>query len=141
VSAVTVTYRDAFALTKGRRADLKAKEASGAAPRPAEPTCVARPSRIARNLALAYWIERRIEDGSLKGYADAARQLGVTRARVAQIVDLALLPPPVQEALLLARAAHSCISHREPRGPDNRRERRPPPAPRPDAGDARRRAR
>ncbi len=40
-------------------------------------------------------------DGTLRDYADAARQLGVTRARMAQIINLLNLPPKVQEGLLL----------------------------------------
>lgn len=44
--------------------------------------------RKARQLALAYYIERAIESGLIKDYADAARKIGVTRARLTQIMDL-----------------------------------------------------
>jgi hypothetical protein len=54
------------------------------------------------NLALAYAIERAIEDGRLKDYSDAAHRLGVTRSRITQIVDLVQLPAQKQEAMLLA---------------------------------------
>ncbi len=53
-------------------------------------------------MALAYHVERLVEQGSVKSYADAARQLGVTRARITQITNLLNLPPKVQEALLLS---------------------------------------
>lgn len=57
-------------------------------------------SRAARQLALAYWIERQIDAGRLADLADAARALGVTRARVTQIANLRLLPVDVQERVL-----------------------------------------
>lgn len=44
----------------------------------------------ARQLALAYWIERQIEAGRHKNYAHAARVLGVSRARMSQVQGLVL---------------------------------------------------
>lgn len=38
--------------------------------------------------------------GELKDYADAARVLGCTRSRVAQITSLLLLAPAIQEAIV-----------------------------------------
>lgn len=58
-------------------------------------------SRGARRLALAYWIDRKIEAGELKDYAAAARWLGVTRARVTQVANLRLLPVEQQDEMLL----------------------------------------
>ena len=58
-------------------------------------------SRAARMLALAHYVERLVEEGSVRSYADAARQLGVTRARMSQVLNLLNLPPRVQEGLLL----------------------------------------
>ncbi len=52
-------------------------------------------------LALAHYVEQLVEEGSVKSYADAARQLGVSRARMTQILNLLNLPPKVQEGLLL----------------------------------------
>ena len=40
-------------------------------------------------------------NGKVRSYADAARQLGVTRARMSQILNLLNLPPRLQEGLLL----------------------------------------
>ncbi len=52
-------------------------------------------------LALAHYAERLVEGGAVASYADAARQLGVSRARMSQILNLLNLPPRVQEGLLL----------------------------------------
>ena len=43
---------------------------------------------------------RLVDAGLLKDQADAADLLGFTRARISQIVDLTLLAPDIQEALL-----------------------------------------
>lgn len=66
---------------------------------PVEPA----PSPLAMRLALAHYVERCLEAGIIGSYAEAARKLGVTRARMAQIVDLAHMPAGDQERLLLAR--------------------------------------
>jgi hypothetical protein len=61
---------------------------------------VGRVPRIARLLALAHDIERRVRSGELDDLAAAARAYGLTRARVTQIVNLTLLAPSVQEEIL-----------------------------------------
>jgi len=58
------------------------------------------PARIARQLALAHALRCRLERGEFDDFADMARQLGFTRARVTQLVDLLLLAPEVQEEIL-----------------------------------------
>jgi len=58
------------------------------------------PSRAARMLALAHYVERLVEAGELTGYAEAARSLGVTRARLTQLEKLTLLAPVIQEQIL-----------------------------------------
>jgi hypothetical protein len=73
--------------------------------RPAKQTAPApvtdgRTLRVARLLALAHAIDARIRAGEYDGLADAARKLGLTRARVTQIVNLTLLNPTIQEAIL-----------------------------------------
>ncbi len=55
---------------------------------------------IARRIALAHHIEALIERGELRDYAEAAERLGLTRARVTQVCDLALLAPDIQAAVL-----------------------------------------
>ena len=52
-------------------------------------------------LALAHYVEPLVEQGTVASYADAARQLGVTRARMARTTNLLSLSPRLQEALLL----------------------------------------
>lgn len=61
---------------------------------------VRRPARVALMLALAHRIERQIARGELADRADAARRLGLTRARITQLCDLLLLAPDIQEELL-----------------------------------------
>jgi hypothetical protein len=55
---------------------------------------------VARLLALAHQIDRKVRDGELRDYAHAAKVLGLTRARVSQISGLTLLAPAIQEAIL-----------------------------------------
>jgi hypothetical protein len=55
---------------------------------------------VARLLALAHELERQIRAGVFDDLADAARKLGLTRARVTQIANLTLLSPAIQEEIL-----------------------------------------
>ncbi len=61
---------------------------------------VGRVPRVARLLALAHRIDGMIRSGELQDWAEAARLLGVTRARMAQIAKLLLLAPKIQEGIL-----------------------------------------
>jgi hypothetical protein len=56
---------------------------------------------VARQLALAHEIERRIRAGELDDLAHAARMFGLTRARLTQISNLLLLAPVIQEEILV----------------------------------------
>lgn len=87
----TVTVKVAFRTARQPRPDDVAP-----APRP-RPT----PAPIARRLALAHFIEAQIAAGKVADYADAARRLGLTRARITQLCDLTLLAPDIQAAVLL----------------------------------------
>src|SRR5262249_22288005 len=58
------------------------------------------PARIARQLALAHALQRRVDTGEFADYADMARALGFTRARITQIMDLILLAADIQEGIL-----------------------------------------
>jgi len=60
-------------------------------------------SRVARMLALAHHIDRLIEAGSIGSYAEAAQMLGVSRARVTQVIKLLNLSPSVQHSILLGK--------------------------------------
>ena len=52
-------------------------------------------------LALAHLVNRLIDAGDLADYADAAKQLGLTRARLTQVMHLAVLAPQIQEGILI----------------------------------------
>ncbi len=64
-------------------------------------------SRVARMLALAHHVERLIDAGELSGYAEAARSLGLTRARLTQVMGLLLLAPKIQERILTGELRES----------------------------------
>ena len=92
VSKLTVTYKIKAKRRKPeKRPDAPSPEKSGTRP----------VSRAARMLALAHYVERLVEHDRVKSYADAARQLGVSRARMSQVLNLLNLHPRVQEGLLL----------------------------------------
>ncbi len=66
-----------------------------------------RGDRSARQLALAHLVERLVAEGAVADYAQAARLLGLTPARLTQIVNLTLLGPRIQEAILTGETAAS----------------------------------
>ncbi len=68
-------------------------------PRRAKQAHSGRVPRVARMLALAHKIDGMIRAGELRDLADAARALGLTRARVTQLSALLLLAPEIQEAI------------------------------------------
>ncbi len=65
-----------------------------------EPVPVGRVPRVTRLLALAHTIDGRIRSGEIREWAEAARLVGVTRARMTQIAKLLLLAPRIQESIL-----------------------------------------
>ncbi len=71
---------------------------------PPKPEPVRRPARVAQMLALAHKIQEAIDRGAVPDRATVARRLGFTRARVTQLLDLVLLAPDIQEALLQLEA-------------------------------------
>jgi hypothetical protein len=72
------------------------------------------PARIARQLALAHALKRRLDSGEFADYADMARKLGFTRARISQLMDLLLIAPDIQEQILFLEvpAGRQTISER-----------------------------
>ena len=68
--------------------------------RPAPRPTVRKPARVARMLAFAHKLKQAIAAGEYEGQADAARELGLTRARVSQLLDLTRLAPDIQEQIL-----------------------------------------
>jgi hypothetical protein len=69
------------------------------APAPS-PAPVRRPARVAQMLALAHRLQAEIDRGDFRDRADLARQLGFTRARVSQVLNLLMLAPDLQERIL-----------------------------------------
>ena len=69
-----------------------------------EPEPVSRPARVALMLALAHTLQGAIDKGIYESRAHMARQLGLTRARVTQLLGLLMLAPDIQEALLFMEA-------------------------------------
>ena len=105
-----VTVRSAFSPSRRRNAarpptlPTVATETDPSAGGTSDPGKAAKaepPTRISRMLALAYFVERQIEAGSIKDYAQGARLLGISRARMAQLQALVNLSPRIQEAILL----------------------------------------
>ena len=81
-----------------RRTSRPPQQSDGVAPPPAVP--LGRVPRVARLLALALRLEQLVQAGVIANYAELARLGHVSRARVTQIVNLALLAPDLQEAVL-----------------------------------------
>lgn len=74
----------------------KQAEPTPATPRPTPP----RIPRITRLMALAIKFQDMVDRGEVRDYADLARLGYVTRARVTQIMNLLLLSPDIQCAIL-----------------------------------------
>ncbi len=93
--AVTVTKQIHFSMrNRGRREIVE-----GPLPVP-EVIDEGRVPRIARLMALAIRIEGLITSGAIADQAEAARLGHITRARMTQIINLLLLAPDIQEAIL-----------------------------------------
>jgi hypothetical protein len=69
---------------------------------PPEP--VRRPARVAIMLALAHKIQDAIDRGAVRDCADVAMRLGLSRARISQLLDLTLLASDIQEQILFAES-------------------------------------
>jgi hypothetical protein len=65
------------------------------------------PARVAITLAFAHKIRHAILSGEIQDQAEAARKLGLTRARLSQILDLTNLAPDIQEEILFLEAIDS----------------------------------
>lgn len=66
----------------------------------AKPDPVRRPANVAQQLALAHHLQAAINRGTIPDRAAVARKLGFTRARISQLLDLLMLAPDLQEAVL-----------------------------------------
>ena len=69
-------------------------------PPPPKPTIV---PQAAKDLALGHRIVRAVESGEVRDYSEAARRLGVSQARVSQLVAITFLAPDLQEEILMTR--------------------------------------
>lgn len=67
---------------------------------PPSPEPTAHASRAARMLALAHTMNALLRDGTVGDQRELAELMGLTRARVTQLLDLVLLAPDIQEQLL-----------------------------------------
>jgi hypothetical protein len=59
---------------------------------------------LTKLLALAHRWNRLVDEGVVANYAEIARLMGLSRARVTQIVDLSFLAPDIQDEILLGDA-------------------------------------
>lgn len=57
-------------------------------------------TRIARQVALAFALRRRLESGEFGDFATMARALGFSRARITRLKDLLLIVPEILEEIL-----------------------------------------
>jgi hypothetical protein len=80
---------------RGARKTVR-KDDRGASP----PKPTGRVPRISKLMALAIRFEELIQRGEVADYAELARLAHVSRARITQIMNLRLLAPDIQEAIL-----------------------------------------
>ena len=70
--------------------------------------------RVSKLMALAIRMEKLVNLGEVRDYADIARLGQVSRARITQIMNLLLLAPDIQEEILfLPRTVKGCDQIRE----------------------------
>lgn len=65
----------------------------------------ARLPTVVRLLVLAHQIDEVLAAGRVESYAEVAMQLGISRARLSQIMKLLTLAPDIQERILTADAS------------------------------------
>ncbi len=92
----TLTVEGAVHIGRRGRGGRKELRAGDAPPVPPP----GRVPRGARLMALAIKLDGLVRSGAVRGYAELARLGRVTRARVTQVMNLTLLAPDIQEALL-----------------------------------------
>ena len=92
-----ITTRSTVHFTRARRGRKQLHR--GEAPQLAPPV-FGRVPRICRLMALAIRMQRLIDSGEVRDFAEIARLGHVTRARVTQVMNLLCLAPDIQEAIL-----------------------------------------
>ena len=91
--SITITKQVQF--NGGARGRRRLEEAK---PKPEVP--IGRVPRISRLMALAIHMQRLIDEGVVRDYAELARLGHVSRARITQIANLNLVAPDVQAEIL-----------------------------------------
>src|SRR5713226_6060409 len=81
----------------GPKGKVRGTSNSTVEPEPVEEASLNRLPKITRLLVLAHHFEALVREGVVKDYAEIASLTGLTRARVAQITNLTLLAPGIQE--------------------------------------------
>lgn len=81
------------------------RQRDSSVPADVPPRACDRVPRVARMLALAHHWRGLIRDGVVKDQAALSRLVGVSRARVTQVMDLLYLAPDIQEEVLDAKHA------------------------------------
>ncbi|MEX2386445.1 MAG: hypothetical protein WD534_01100 [Phycisphaeraceae bacterium] len=97
---MSLTVERSFQMNTVDRGRKSVGRPGTSAPAPTPTTPVGRVPRITRLMALAIKLESYVQDGIVDDYADLARLGHVSRARITQILDLNLLCPTIQEAIL-----------------------------------------
>ena len=108
---LTTTTHVHFKQGRGTRKVMK----EGEPPEPPPQTAV---PRISRLMALAIHMQDLVDRGEVADYADLARLAHVSRPRITQIMNLTLLAPDIQEAILFlprTRSNRDPISERQAR--------------------------
>jgi len=115
VTAPTIRFqvrfrgRDSALVAPRVRKGSQAAQASSDAPAAPTALTAARgaPTPAARVLALAYSVERQVRTGAIRNYREAARRLGISHARMSQVMALLWLAPRIQAEVLIGRAPWS----------------------------------
>lgn len=93
-----ITYESTIHFERrGRGSRKNVRNGDAPAPTPPPP---GRVPRVARFMALAIRFDELIRTGVVTDYAELARLAHVTRARITQIMNLLMLAPDIQEAIL-----------------------------------------
>ena len=79
---------------RGSRKNVRSGDA------PAPPPQIGRVPRVSRFMALAIRFDELVRTGVVTDYAELARLAHVTRARITQIMNLLMMAPDIQEAIL-----------------------------------------
>lgn len=93
-----ITTRSTIHFARARRGRKELRHGEASPPPP--PPVFGRIPRIARLMALAIRMQRLIDSGEVRDYAELARLGHVTRARLTQIMNLLNLAPDIQEGIL-----------------------------------------